>query len=64
MTADGVWTYTLNDDDHAVQALNVGDTLTDTFTVTSVDGTAAGGDDHHQRQQRRGHHLRHQDRLR
>ena len=39
MTADGVWIYTLNDDDHAVQALNVGDTLTDTFTVTSVDGT-------------------------
>ena len=39
MTADGVWTYTLNDDNRAVQALNVGDTLTDTFTVTTVDGT-------------------------
>ena len=39
MTTDGVWIYTLNDDDHAVQALNVGDTLTDTFTVTTVDGT-------------------------
>ena len=39
MTTDGVWTYTLNDDNHAVQALNVGDTLTDTFTVTTVDGT-------------------------
>jgi VCBS repeat-containing protein len=39
MTTDGVWIYTLNDDDHAVQALNVGKTLTDTFTVTSVDGT-------------------------
>ena len=39
MTADGVWTYTLKDDNHAVQALNVSDTLTDTFTVTTVDGT-------------------------
>ena len=39
MTTDGVWIYTLNDDDRAVQALNVGKTLTDTFTVTSVDGT-------------------------
>lgn len=39
MTADGAWTYTLNDKSHAVQALNVGDTLTDTFTVTTVDGT-------------------------
>jgi VCBS repeat-containing protein len=40
MTADGVWTYALNDADSAVQALNVGDTLTDTFTATTVDGTA------------------------
>ena len=40
MTAAGVWTYTLNDANRAVQALNVGGTLTDTFTVTTVDGTA------------------------
>jgi len=40
MTADGVWAYTLNEANSAVQALNVCDTLTDTFTVTSVDGTA------------------------
>jgi VCBS repeat-containing protein len=40
MTAGGVWTYTLNNSDPAVQALNVGQTLTDTFTVTTVDGTA------------------------
>src|SRR5206468_4188026 len=40
MTAAGVWTYTLNNTNHAVQALNVGGTLTDTFTVTTVDGTA------------------------
>ena len=40
MTADGVWTYKLDNDNSAVQALNVGDTLTDTFTVTTIDGTA------------------------
>jgi VCBS repeat-containing protein len=40
MTAAGVWTYTLNDADSAVQRLNVGDTLIDTFTVATVDGTA------------------------
>src|SRR5262249_11199528 len=39
MTANGVWTYTLDNTNSAVQALNVGDTLTDTFTVTSIDGT-------------------------
>jgi len=40
MTADGVWIYKLDDGNCAVQALNVGNTLTDTFTVTSLDGTA------------------------
>ena len=40
MTADGGWIYTLDDSNCAVQALNVGDTLTDTFKVTSLDGTA------------------------
>jgi VCBS repeat-containing protein len=40
MTTDGVWTYTLNNANSAVQALNVGGTLTDTFTVTTIDGTA------------------------
>ena len=40
MTAAGLWIYTLDDANHAVQALNVGDTLTDTFTVTTADGTA------------------------
>ena len=39
MTAAGVWVYTLDNTNHAVQALNVGDKLTDTFTVTTVDGT-------------------------
>lgn len=36
----GHWIYTVYNDDSAVQALNVGETLTDTFTVRSVDGTA------------------------
>jgi VCBS repeat-containing protein len=40
MTADGVWIYTLDDSNCAVQALNVGDTLTDTFKVIALDGTA------------------------
>ena len=40
MTAAGVWTYTLDNANRAVQALNVCDTLTDTFTVTTMDGTA------------------------
>ncbi|WOH65378.1 VCBS domain-containing protein [Bradyrhizobium sp. BWA-3-5] len=39
MTAAGVWTYTLDNTNPAVQALNIGATLTDTFTVTTVDGT-------------------------
>ena len=60
MTADGVWTYTLDDSNCAVQALNVGDTLTDTFKVTSLDGTAQRGDGYHQWHQRRRHHLRNQ----
>ncbi|MDZ4141959.1 MAG: VCBS domain-containing protein, partial [Methylotenera sp.] len=40
MTSGGVWTYNLNNSNAAVQALNVGQTLTDSFTVTSIDGTA------------------------
>ena len=39
MTAAGVWTYTLNNNNSTVQALNASSTLTDTFTVTTVDGT-------------------------
>ena len=39
LTADGVWTYTLDNSNAAVQGLNVGDTLTDTFTATTIDGT-------------------------
>ncbi|MGB8399333.1 VCBS domain-containing protein, partial [Bradyrhizobium sp.] len=40
MTAAGVWTYTLNNSNAAVQALNVNQHLTDTFTVRTADGTA------------------------
>jgi VCBS repeat-containing protein len=40
MTAAGVWTYTLDNANSTVGALDVGDTLTDTFTVHTVDGTA------------------------
>jgi VCBS repeat-containing protein len=40
MTADGAWTYTVDNANSAVQKLNVGDTLTDSFTVTTIDGTA------------------------
>ena len=39
VTASGVWTYTLDDASPAVQRLNVGETLTDTFTVTTIGGT-------------------------
>ena len=39
MTADGVWTYKLDNDNYKVQSLNVGDKLTDTFAVTTIDGT-------------------------
>src|SRR4029077_2803425 len=36
LTAAGVWVYTLNNSNAAVQALNVGQTLTDTFTARTV----------------------------
>ena len=39
LTAAGLWIYTLDNDNPAVQALNAGDTLTDTFTVTTVGDT-------------------------
>src|SRR4029079_12675005 len=39
LTADGVWTYTLDDDNPAVQALAPSATLPDSFTVTTIDGT-------------------------
>ena len=35
-----MWTYTLDDNNAAVQALNGTGTLPDRFTVATVDGTA------------------------
>ena len=40
LAADGTWTYTLNNTDAAVQALNTGQSITDTVSVKSFDGTA------------------------
>ncbi|WP_156337019.1 VCBS domain-containing protein, partial [Achromobacter kerstersii] len=37
--ADGKWNYTLTNNDLAVQGLGAGKTLTETFTVTTADGT-------------------------
>jgi VCBS repeat-containing protein len=39
MTADGVWTYKLDNANCEVQSLDDCDTLTDCFTVTTIDGT-------------------------
>jgi VCBS repeat-containing protein len=40
VSADGQWSYTLNNANPTVNALNNGGTLVDSFTVTSLDGTA------------------------
>ena len=53
LSAAGVWSYTLDNSNATVQARNVGQTLTDTFTATTVDGTAAAGHHHHPWHQRR-----------
>ena len=39
MSSAGVWTYTLNNNNAAVEALNVDDSLSDSFTATTADGT-------------------------
>ena len=39
INANGAWTYTLDNDLADVQELGDGDTLTDTISVQSVDGT-------------------------
>ena len=41
LAANGVWTYTAANTNPAIQALGTGDTLTETFTVTSTDGTTS-----------------------
>jgi hypothetical protein len=40
MAAAGVWAYTLDNADSAVQSIHVGGTPIDSFTVTTMDGTA------------------------
>jgi VCBS repeat-containing protein len=51
--ADGNWTYILDNADPAVQGLAEGETVTDTFTVTSFDGTVTEtGHRHGDRDQR------------
>ncbi|XUM20585.1 beta strand repeat-containing protein [Bradyrhizobium oligotrophicum S58] len=52
LTSTGVWTYTLDNSNPTVQALNAGAVLTDTFAVTTTAGstqvvtiTIAGSDD-------------------
>ena len=39
IAADGTWTYTLNNDSAQVQALREGDVRTETFQVSTADGT-------------------------
>src|SRR2546429_3109489 len=40
LAANGAWTYTANDSQTAVQQLGAGQSLTDSFTAVSSDGTA------------------------
>lgn len=40
LDAAGAWTYTLNNANPAVQVLNTGQTLNDSFTAVAVDGTS------------------------
>src|SRR4029079_1831551 len=40
VNAAGLWSYTLDNGNAAVQALNVGDQLIDTISVAAVDGDA------------------------
>ena len=41
LAANGAWSYTASNSSAAIQALGAGDTLTETFTVTSVDGSTS-----------------------
>jgi VCBS repeat-containing protein len=40
IASDGKWTYSANNSNSTVQALNVGTSLTDTFVATTIDGTS------------------------
>ncbi|NJN76567.1 MAG: hypothetical protein HC796_10770, partial [Synechococcaceae cyanobacterium RL_1_2] len=41
LDGQGNWTYSADNNQTAIQALNTGDTLSETFTITSMDGTTA-----------------------
>jgi len=41
LNTNGAWTYSPSNDLSAVQALNAGETLSDSYTATTVDGTSA-----------------------
>src|SRR5262245_57159942 len=41
LAADGTWTYTANNSQTAIQQLNAGQSITDSFTAVSSDGTAS-----------------------
>ena len=41
LAADGTWTYTANDSQGAIQQLGAGQSVTDSFTAVSSDGTAS-----------------------
>ncbi|MFW2535458.1 VCBS domain-containing protein, partial [Legionella sp. 28fT52] len=41
LAANGVWTYTANNAQTTIQQLGAGQTLTDSFTATSADGSAS-----------------------
>ena len=41
LAADGTWTYTASNSQTAIQQLNAGQSLTDSFTAVSSDGTAS-----------------------
>jgi VCBS repeat-containing protein len=41
LAADGTWTYTANDSQTAIQQLNTGQSVTDSFIAVSSDGTAS-----------------------
>ena len=59
---DGSWIYRLDNADPDTDALTAGQTATDSFAVTSADGTAATVDDRGDRGQRRGGYRRRPDR--
>ncbi len=42
VASDGGWTYSASNNQSAIQSLAAGETLSDSFVITSLDGTASG----------------------